>query len=194
MTKLVSGEYRSGLSRLLSQPTFQLALLRSQWSDVESRFKREQLRLTRKIPPDDPVRFGVNLLAPINCSLDETLHTRALSYLLDPAAPHGFKKKILASFIEKVKDASPRGSGAAALLALLRRKRTKVTVKSEYRYPVEDSKRSVARCDIWIEFHNAGAAALMIIENKIKAPEHNDQLNTYGKKSSCLDQAEFKGA
>jgi hypothetical protein len=185
MARLVSREYRSGLSRLLSQPTFQLTLLRSQWPDVESCFKREQLRLTRKIPPNDPIRFAVNLLAPINCSLDETLHTRALSYLLDPAAPHGFKKQVLASFIEKVKDVSPRGSGAAALLALLRRKRTRVTVTPEYRYRVEDFRRSVARCDIWIELHAAGAAALIIIENKIKAPEYNDQLTWYGKKADA---------
>jgi hypothetical protein len=132
------------------------------------------------------------LLAPINCSLDETLHTRALSYLLDPAAPHGFKKQVLASFIEKVKDVSPRGSGAAALLALLRRKRTRVTVTPEYRYRVEDFRRSVARCDIWIELHAAGAAALIIIENKIKAPEYNDQLTWYGKKADAWTKHNLK--
>jgi hypothetical protein len=176
-------EYETELLKMIRQPTLELGLLSLHWQNVEKQIKQEQLELARKIPADDPIRLPINLFAPIGRTLDETLHTRVLSYLLDDKASHGFRKNALAALVEKIKHTSRPNKEAAEFLALLRQKRTKVAVTPEYRYRVEDFNRSVARCDIWIELHSAKIDALLIIENKINAPEAKDQLKWYEQKA-----------
>ena len=70
------------------------------------------------------------------------------------------------------------------MLALLRRQRTTVSITPEYRYRMEGFRnRSLARCDIWITIRGRKDAALVIIENKIGAPEGKDQFEWYERKA-----------
>jgi len=72
------------------------------------------------------------------------------------------------------------GKGAAEVAALLRKRQTRVRVSAEYRYSIEGAEnRSGARNDIRIEMHNGNEAALIVIENKINAPE-GEELNWSG--------------
>jgi hypothetical protein len=115
----VMSDFKSDLLKMLQRPTFELSLLEKQWSTIEAQFKREQIRLARKVPINDPIRSGVDLFGPLDRGLDEILHTRAIGYLLNPNAQHGLKKKALTAVIDKVKDVSPRGVGATQFLAIL---------------------------------------------------------------------------
>jgi hypothetical protein len=86
----------------------------------------------------------------------------------------------LAAVIRKL----PHGSGASWFLRLLHRVRTNVSVRPEFRYPIDRSRtRSVARCDIWITLKNRTYNGLIIIENKIDAPEGGGQLGSYETKA-----------
>jgi hypothetical protein len=184
MTNFVSTKFTSDLLQTLRQPSLQLDALSGHWPEIEKKISRTRRRLNQDIPKDDPIRLSVNLLAPIGRIRDENVHTRALAYLLDPSNPHGFRKRVLSSLIQKVQDIGPHGIGASKVLALLHRKWTKISVISEYRYRIEGFRhRSVARCDIWITLRARKDAAVVIIENKIDAPEGNGQLGWYERKA-----------
>jgi len=180
----VMSDFKSDLLKMLQRPTFELSLLEKQWSTIEAQFKREQIRLARKVPINDPIRSGVDLFGPLDRGLDEILHTRAIGYLLNPNAQHGLKKKALTAVIDKVKDVSPRGVGATQFLAILHQERTTISVTPEYRWRVEDFKRTAARCDIRIELSSPASTALLIIENKIRSTGTNEQLKWYERKAN----------
>jgi hypothetical protein len=62
------------------------------------------------------------------------------------------------------------------------------SVTPEYRYWLEEGRdRSVGRCDIWIEFRSKSRkrAALLVIENKINAPEGDGQPKFATKDELC---------
>jgi PD-(D/E)XK nuclease superfamily len=166
-----SRKYDSDLLKLLRKPSRELEVLSSHWNTEVKKIERERHRLRNKIKsetPDDPILSGIDLFSPIDSAANERLHTRALAYLLDWNKPHGFDMRILRSVLE----AMPHGSGARKVLGLLNRKGKNIVVDPEFLY-----------CDIWIEIRAGSQAALIIIENKVWAPEGKNQLLTYEKKA-----------
>ena len=153
-----------------------LSRLNEHWPALEKQILKQRQTLSNEIAEDDPIRLPVDLLSPIKRISDETIHTRALAYLLNPSEEHGLGKNVLAAIFAKL----PRRRGAAKLAVLLRQKRTRVDVFPEYRYSIEGApSRSAARNDIRIEMHNNNNAAVIVIENKIDAPEGEGQLGWY---------------
>jgi hypothetical protein len=180
----VSPSYASDLLRTIRQPTLQLEALSRHWSEAKREIDRKREFLINKIAEDDPIRYSASLLVPIESNLNETLHTRALAYLLDPSKLHGLSKRALTAVIQKIRRLCPHDTEARAILALLQRKGTKISVYHEYRYRMEGhSKRSLARCDVWIELRAKDTSALIIFENKIEALETPDQLKWYEDKA-----------
>jgi hypothetical protein len=179
MAQAVSPRYKSALLKMVRHRSLVLEELQRHWPGLENELMKQRRRLTDKIKDaEDPIRLGVDLLSPMGLISDETIHTRALAYLLDPdpARLHGFEKEVLAAILDKL----PRGKGAAQILKLLHGARTIVTVTAEYRYREKGMRdRSVSRCDIWVELKSVKRAALIIIENKINAPEGPGQLAWY---------------
>jgi PD-(D/E)XK nuclease superfamily len=166
------------LSKILRQRGENLEILNELWPNVEKQILGQRRELSRQIGADDPVRLPIDLLSPLRRRLDETTHTRALAYLLNPSEMHGFGKAVLEAVLKKL----PRGRGARQIINLLGQKRISVEVKPEYRYEIEGSRdRSVARCDVRIELRSRHPAALIILENKIDAPEGKGQLGWYEK-------------
>lgn len=161
--------FENDLLRLARRRSRALSTLRARWPEVRRRIRAQREALVRTIREDDPLRLGNDLLAPIGRSLDETSHTQAIAYLLDPAAAHGFRRAILVALLQKV-----RAREARRALQLLQRRSTRISVTPEYR---RDG--APVRCDVWIELHAAKRALLIVIENKIDAPEGNEQLSRY---------------
>jgi hypothetical protein len=190
MTHVVSENYKTALLTMVREPCLELKELRRRWPSLNDKLMKERQLLSDNIEEDDPIRLVVDLLSPIGCVSDETIHTRALSYLLDPdpARPHGFGKDVLAALLNKL----PRRKGAPKITKLLFGKLTTVTVTAEYRYREEGVRdRSVSRCDVWVELKSRKRAALIIIENKIGAPEGLGQLAWYERKARkwCKEHA-----
>lgn len=174
--RAASRAYTSALLKMVRQPSLMLSGLNEHWSALEKQILKQRRTLSNEIDEDDPIRIPVDLLSPIKRQSDETIHTRALAYLLNPSEEHGLGKDVLAAILTKL----PRGKGAAKLAELLRQKRTRVDVFPEYRYSIEGSStRSVARNDIRIEMRTNNKAALIVIENKIDAREGEGQLGWY---------------
>ncbi len=174
--RAVSRAYISALLKMVRQPSLMLSRLNEHWPALAKQILKQRQTLSNEIAVDDPIRFRVGLLSPIKRISDETIHTRALAYLLNPSEEHGLGKHVLAAILTKL----PRRQGAAKLAALLRQKRTRVDVFPEYRYSIEGSStRSVAQNDIRIEMRTNNNAALIVIENKIDAPEGEGQLGWY---------------
>jgi len=173
---------------MLRQPSGPLTTLKQAWP-TKTKMKEPKEQLAVKIR-DDPISAPLDLLSPFQGQFDENLHTRALSYLLDEGKSHKFERSTLISFVEalrgKAKHGQKRDSSAAKILALLHLKGTKITVVPEYHFAIRRArKRSVARCDIWIELDNASLRryGLIIIENKVEAVEARDQLLVYKKEA-----------
>lgn len=176
MRNTVSPTYIRALLKVARQPSLMLDRLIEHWPRLEQQIVEERRRLTAEIPNDDPIRATIDLLGPIRRPSDEVIHTQALAFLLNPYREHGFGTSVMVAMLSKL----PRGQGVAQLVALLRQKRTRIQVIPEYRYSIEGVQgRSVARCDIWIELHNKNNVGLIVIENKIDAPEGAGQLGWY---------------
>jgi hypothetical protein len=176
MGNRVRPAYRNALLKAVRQPSPMLERLDEHWPTLERQILKKRRKLSSEISDDDPIRCPVDLLTPINRILDETTHTRALAYLLNPLEEHGFRKKVMAAVLTQL----PRRKGAAKFAALLRQKRTRVDVVPEYRYSIDGSRtRSLARNDIRIEIRNNKTAALIVIENKIDASIGKGQLEWY---------------
>ncbi len=186
MANGVSDRYTTGLLRTVQEPSLALEALKRSWPDVEREFGEKRRCLERRIrdeAEDDPILRPVDLLAPLNRIDAETLHTRALAYLLDPSQSHGLGDSALREVVQTTRQAH-RSSEARKILGLLQGKRTRISVTPEYRYCVEEYReRSVARSDIWIELGARKNAALIVVENKIDAPESTGQLGWYERKA-----------
>ena len=183
--------YVAKLLQMMARPSRELVALKRHWPEVQRKFDKELRQLDRRIPEDDPIRLSVDLLVPLNGIHAERVHTRALAYLLDPSQDHGFRRAVLVAFLEKVKEGAPRSAAVSHALDLLGAKSTSVSVTPEYRYNVAGSaKRSNACPDIWIEVRTAASAALIVIENKIKACESAGQLAWYERKAREWCKAE----
>jgi len=153
-----------------------LSRLSEHWPALEKQILEERRIRSDGIARDDPIRVPVDLLSPIKRVSDEIIHTQALAYLLSPSEEHGLGKDVLSAVLMKL----PGRRGAAKIAALLNQKRVRVDVFPEYRYSIEGSPaRSADRNDIRIELHSNKNAALIIIENKIEAPEGKGQFRSY---------------
>lgn len=170
--------YVHALLTTVRQPTLMLERLKEHWPDLEQKILRQRQELSSRILADDPIRLSVDLLTPFGYTSEETVHTRAIAYLLDPSKDHGFGNSTLAAVLAKIQRGK-RGKGASKLAGLLNQKRTRVVVLPEYRYPIEGARSRSARNDVRIEMRNADSAALIVIENKIDAPEGKGQLQRY---------------
>lgn len=178
-----------GLNRLVRQPSTELESLQRLWPAVRKRVERKRRHLLRAIPKDDPIRLQVDLLGPIKCASDETLHTQALAYAMDPQTGHQLAKHVLLSLLEFLRSKYPR-SGAARVLKTARKAAARISVKPEYRYRVEGFRhKSAARSDIWIEIQVAKRSAVIVLENKIKAAESDGQLSWYERKAEAWCKA-----
>jgi PD-(D/E)XK nuclease superfamily len=174
--------YVNELNRLVRQPSIELEKLLRQWPKALKQFKSERSALLSQIPPQDPLRLSVDLLQSIRCASDETLHTQALAYALDPERGHGFAKGVLVALLKTVSRLYPR-AGAARVLRRVEKQNVTISVTPEFRFRVEGIRnRSVARSDIWIEAKVRESAALIVIENKIRAGESQGQLAWYERK------------
>jgi hypothetical protein len=177
------------LNHLVQQPSNELKSLQQVWPAVRRGVERKRLRLFQSVPKDDPIRLQVDLLGPIKCASDETLHTQALAYAMDPKTAHKLAKRVLISVLELLRANHPR-SGAARILGATRKARAQITVRPEYRYRIDGFRnRSVARSDIWIEIHVAKKSALLVLENKIDAAESDGQLSWYERKAETWCKA-----
>lgn len=181
--------YVGELGRLVREPGWELLQLRKFWPAAERDVRRKWERLMRSIPSDDPIRRQVDLLHSIKCAADETLHTQALAYILDPIQDHGFGGKVLVALLERIAELNGR-AGAARILHSLRRRTTHLRVTPEYRYSIEGFRdRFVARSDVWIETQARKKSALVVIENKIGAAEAREQLAWYERKAAAWCKA-----
>ena len=169
--------YIENLSHAQSKQSAELRALKRVWREVQTKTNAERRRLAKKIHRYDPLHLPIDLLRPIERATDENTHTRVLSFLLDPNQGHGLGKSCLIQILQSL----PRHYGAAKILRILRRARTQVSVTPEHRYLFLDGRRrAMARCDIWIEIsHPSRGTALVVIENKVDAPEGNEQLTRY---------------
>ena len=183
MTRRVSAKFKSDMAKIIVAASHQLAALKPLWPNIEKQIKSKRRALVRQIPRVDPIRFTVHLLTPLGRIADETLHTRALAYLLNGDAGHGLGRSVLNSLLLQVAEAR-WGIGASQVSALVRRPRTRISVVPEYRYSIQGFRdRAVARCDIWITIESRKDKALVVIENKIGAPETSGQLGWYQRKA-----------
>lgn len=150
-----------------------LRALQARWPTIKNKILRERESLSCQIANDDPIRLPIDLLGPINRGLDEATHTRALAYLLNPEARprHGFEKAIMEAIVRKMAPVA----ASRRFLDLLHQKNIRLEVRCEY------SIKGTGRFDIHLELHtrNKRNAALVIIENKIDAPDGKGQLSKY---------------
>ena len=183
--RAVSRAYKSALLMLVRQPSLTLSRLNEHWRALEKQILKQRQTLSNEIAEDDPIRFPIDLLSPIRRISDETIHTRALAYLLNPWRNMALEKMYWRLSLPNFCAAGERQNSAV----LLRQKHTRVDVFPEYRYSIDPEhrnsikgtphNRSVARNDIRVEMHNNKNAAVIVIENKIDAPEGPDQLRWY---------------
>jgi hypothetical protein len=172
--KSTSPEYVRALVRIARQPSRELKALGYAWPKLQSKMSAAKQRAIQDVPKGDPIRSSVDLLTPLRRVRDENVHTRALAFLLDPKESHGLGDAVLKELLTEI---NGYGTGVGATLRLVAQTRKKTTVCPEYRYRVEGFRdRSIARCDIWIEILSGKRSALVIIENKIGAPEGKEQL------------------
>lgn len=173
-----SARFIKDLTHIARHASHDLSVLEKQyWPQTKAKIEKQRARLANPIPRDDPLRASIDLLSPLHKSRDETVHTSALAYLLNPDSEHGFGLTVLKELLEQI---NGYGTRAGSILRLANQAAATIRVEPEYRSSVEGVKhRSFARYDLRIEIHSRNRRELIIIENKIDAPEGREQLKTY---------------
>lgn len=122
---------------------------------------------------------ALDLLSPLGKSTSEPTHTKVLGFLLNPSSPHGLGIRVLREFFKLMgrlipgEDVFERLARDSALgTDTLRRMR--VTAEQTHEMPGRS-----ARCDLWLELDDDERSLIVVVENKIGAGEHGDQLRTY---------------
>jgi hypothetical protein len=126
-----------------------------------------------------PLDSVLDLLSPLGKAMHEPTHTRVLGFLLDPSQPHGLGTRALREFFSMMGRLIP-GEDTFGRLArdvsqgteTLRRFR--VTAEQAHQLPGRG-----ARCDLWLELDDTDRSLIVVIENKVEAGEHGDQLKSY---------------
>jgi hypothetical protein len=128
-----------------------------------------------------PLGMTLDLLSPTGKLRHEPTHTQVLGYLLDPEKPHGLGVRVLRELFSLMGAIIP-GEDTFGRLSLESTENTdllhRVRVRAEETIRVDD--RDV-RCDLWLELVDHDRTVIVVIENKIDASEHGDQLAAYEK-------------
>jgi hypothetical protein len=121
----------------------------------------------------------LDLLSPLGKELNELTHTKVLGFLLDPAQTHGLGIRVLRELFKLMGRCIPGedmferlAKDSAQGTETLRRMR----VTTEHRH---DMPGRSARCDLWLELDDDERSLIVVVENKITAAEHGDQLRVY---------------
>ncbi|MBI1257654.1 MAG: hypothetical protein GC204_09300 [Chloroflexi bacterium] len=171
-----STSYIRALRRVSECASPELETLRKRWPAVMRLLVDRRKRLRGRIPVGDPLWFQTDLLGPLARTQDESSHSRALAFILDPRAGHGFGKAPLIEMLKRFK----KRRNVEAALQLLGRRDCDVNVEREYHHSVTGAvDRDVARNDIRIEIKSRATKILIILENKIGSAEGRDQLFWY---------------
>lgn len=105
-----------------------------------------------------------NIFDALGTRRQELRHSDFLSYLLDPSKPHGLSSRFLRDFmLGATRDFNPEGFFNSIEIRLLQFDEVKIT-------------REKFNIDVLIE---SGSDWCVLIENKIGAKEHGDQLRRY---------------
>lgn len=120
-----------------------------------------------KLPANDPLRNRVGLFDTLDLGLRETAHTRALAWMLDPQAEHGFGAILLQAFLREIFDLSddPQVAG--------------VRVHSELRSSESQSRFDVFLQGNWTLPGQPVEPWMVIVEAKVEAAEGDDQCIRY---------------
>jgi len=127
----------------------------------------------------------LDLLSPLGKGRQETAHTLYLAYLMDSRRPHGLGVAVLRELFRLLGKLIP-GEDTFEILSRksddseqrLRAIRVSAEEVVEAEHLTERALES-RRCDIWIELVEEGRSLFVVIENKVDAGEHGDQLSAY---------------
>jgi PD-(D/E)XK nuclease superfamily len=126
-----------------------------------------------------PLDMELDLLGPLAKANHEPTHTRVLSYLLNPSGAHGLGVRVAREFFVLIgkmipgEDVFERLSvdtpGNTELLRQIdvRAEQTVSTTEGEF------------RCDVWLELSDHERTVVVVVENKVGAAEHGEQLRAY---------------
>jgi hypothetical protein len=115
---------------------------------------------------NEPAALPTTLLRPLGRGLDECTHTRMLGALLDRTQNRDLATRLLKAMLDAL-DAK-HAFGEAELAS--------ATVEIE---PGWDYKRTTVQPDLVISLSSGGVRRLVVIENKIRATDHENQLDSY---------------
>lgn len=132
-----------------------------------------------------PLESELDLLSPLGRARQETAHTQFLAWLMDCRHPHGLGVTVLREFFRLLGQVIP---GEDSFEALSRpteedeRRLRSVRVSAEEVVEAGHAQPNTGesrRCDVWIELVEEGRSLIVVIENKVDAGEHGDQLSAY---------------
>ncbi|MBL8921367.1 MAG: PD-(D/E)XK nuclease family protein [Myxococcaceae bacterium] len=127
----------------------------------------------------------LDLLSPLKKERQETAHTLYLAYFLDSRKPHGLGTRVLRELCSLIGQTIP---GEDTFEALGRpgedneRRLRGIRVSAEEVVGVghaESGGPDSRRCDVWMELFEEARSLIVVIENKVDAGEHGDQLSAY---------------
>jgi hypothetical protein len=126
-----------------------------------------------------PLDSSLDLLSPLGKALHEPTHTQILAFLMDPGKPHGLGIRVLREVFKMMGRLIP-GEDSFERLAFDSAQSTdtlrRIRVTAEH---VNELDGCNARCDLWLELEDDHRSLIVVIENKVGASEHGDQLKTY---------------
>lgn len=132
-----------------------------------------------------PMDWSMDLLSGMAKERSEVTHTQCLAYLLDAKAPHGLGPRVLRELFRLLGRLIPGEDvferlGADDEDARERLPHVRVFAEQVVEAPIGNSTMlEERRCDLWLELVEERSALVVVIENKIDAGEHDDQLASY---------------
>jgi len=126
-----------------------------------------------------PLDSTLDLLSPLGKAFHEPTHTKTLAFLLDHTKPHGLGIRVLREFFSLMGRLIP---GEDTFERLARDSSQGTDTLRRFRVTAEQPHQVQghgARCDLWLELDDPDRSLIVVIENKIEAGEHGDQLKTY---------------
>lgn len=129
--------------------------------------------------------WDADLLGGLGKERSEVSHTRFLAYLLDSRASHGLGIRPLRELFRLLARLIPGDHTFARLSgdaddAAERLRRVRVIAEHAVEAPAASGAGvEERRCDIWLELVEEGHALVVVIENKVDAGEHDEQLASY---------------
>lgn len=132
-----------------------------------------------------PLDWEMDLLGSVSKARSETLHTQCLAYLFDSRGTHGLGTRVLREFFRLLGRLVPGEDIFEHLTADTegtpeRLQHVRVVPEHCIKVPIgTGAALEDRRCDLWLDLVEEGRALVVIIENKIDANEHNEQLAAY---------------